>query len=521
MNHKHNSQWIHDRLKLVLIGTLLFLPIGTSDAADPDPVSITIGSAGKVTGGNVKIKLTGNLTNNGSFTDQNGTVELVGALAQTLGGSSVTEFNHLTVNNSAGVTLNQGIKIGGTLTLTNGTLDLNDNDLTFGSNGRFEAEGNGSLSGDITAQAEITGSGEHWRMLSSPIASTYSDFLENIWTQGPENSDQEASAGDGNVFTYDENTTGSLNDGWTMLPDMNTNFTAGKGFIVYMFADDDNNGIDDEFPKTIDVKGNENDGTIDFPLTYTDTGNAANDGWNLLGNPWITTIDWDNFTKINVNNVVYVWDSASGAYKSWNGTTGDLTDGLISSFQGFFVQANAASPSLQAGKLNVESIENVQLARTNNDLPILKFQLQKEERKENTYIMFSETASAGLDPYDAYQLAPLSKDYISLFTRLENGIKLDINNLPLPQNQEKVDIALDIVSTDEGLYTLTWPELENIPANWTLSLTDHEANQIIDILETESYVFHYSKRNEKKKKEKTRFTLQIQTDVSNTNFEHV
>ncbi|HEX8096454.1 MAG TPA: hypothetical protein VF507_00400, partial [Pyrinomonadaceae bacterium] len=81
------------------------------------------------------INVTGTWTNNGTFTANDGTVNLNGTLAQTVGGTSATTFNNLTVNNAGGVTLGQTENVGGTLTLTDGLITTGTNVLAIGGSG--------------------------------------------------------------------------------------------------------------------------------------------------------------------------------------------------------------------------------------------------------------------------------------------------------------------------------------------------------------------------------------------------
>ena len=71
------------------------------------------------------INVSGNWTNNGTFTANNNTVNFNGAGAQVIGGSSVTTFQNLTIAGPT-VSLGQNAAVNGVLTLTN--------DLTTGAN---------------------------------------------------------------------------------------------------------------------------------------------------------------------------------------------------------------------------------------------------------------------------------------------------------------------------------------------------------------------------------------------------
>jgi len=100
----------------------------------------TISGAGSVTvnsGGTLKVGSTsasgaiaGNITASGGITLNSGsTVEYNGAGAQF---AAARTFSNLTINNSAGVTLNENVTAGGTLTMTSGNIDCGANTLELG-----------------------------------------------------------------------------------------------------------------------------------------------------------------------------------------------------------------------------------------------------------------------------------------------------------------------------------------------------------------------------------------------------
>ena len=114
------------------------------------------------------------------------------------------------------------------------------------------------------------------------------------------------------------------------------------GRAVYVFADDDllTPGVQGGFPKTLTVVGSSRTGdTVPFGVSFTPNAPLSEVGWNLLGNPYDGSLDWDvaGWTRTNLDNTVYVYDPAAGVYRTWNGTTGSLGDGLVAEFQGFWV----------------------------------------------------------------------------------------------------------------------------------------------------------------------------------------
>lgn len=87
------------------------------------------------------LKLTGNLTNNVASNNFIGTagvdgaVVLNGSTMQTMGGTSASDliFPNLEVNNATGIAVSKATRVNGTLTLTNGLVDIETNNLTLSS----------------------------------------------------------------------------------------------------------------------------------------------------------------------------------------------------------------------------------------------------------------------------------------------------------------------------------------------------------------------------------------------------
>jgi MSHA biogenesis protein MshQ len=67
----------------------------------------------------------GDFANDGTFTDDGGTITFKGSADQTISGTSPVTFYGFSVNNAAGVSLQQNITVGNLLTLTAGPFDLN------------------------------------------------------------------------------------------------------------------------------------------------------------------------------------------------------------------------------------------------------------------------------------------------------------------------------------------------------------------------------------------------------------
>jgi len=416
-----------------------------------------------------------------------GYVLLNGTAAQSL--TAPSTFTNLVVNNSTGVTA------GGNLAVT-GTLYLENGNLLIPSGNTLIANTKSVVSGNLRMQREIVGS-TGWRLLAAPLVSNYGDFLDAIFTQGYTGSD--SATGSPSVLYYDETSAGTDNQRWRK-PGADTDVTVpGRGLFTYVFGDITGEpAYSAPLPSLLDIIGLESDGVageFDFGISYTTT---ADSGWNLVGNPFAATIDWDDLSwvKTNVDNTIYLWDtsinSGNGGYLTWNGTTGSLGNGLIPPFQGFWVKANNPSPVLKVNQ-SAKTTGGVFYKQLVDVNPIIMFRAENDSLEATTYIIFSSDARRNKDPRDAYRLIPFTNTFVDIYTISRDYTQLTINNYP--QNFGiPIDIPLDVKAYHDGQSTkmtssISWPKFVNIPADWTVELYDKQEKITINLRENSIYNF--------------------------------
>lgn len=421
------------------------------------------------------------------------TVTFNGTQNQTF--TNASQFKNLEIDNGKNVTASGNVTVSDSLRLSSGSLVI-----PSGSN--LIANTKDITSGELKFNRVLADSG--WVLLSSPVNTTYGSFLGNkIVTQGYTGSTYPSKQP--NVMTYDETSSGTDNQRYRVPADSSSAITAGKGMFVYVFGNVPNDAnYTIPTPDTLTASGEENEGTggiFNFNVTYTAT---ADTGWNLVGNPFGATINWDNtaaWTKTNMSNSIYVWNqqanSGNGAYLVWNGVTGSLGNGLVAPFQGFWVKADTVSPALKVST-SAKTISGV-FYRSINRIPEITFQLQNDTTASHmvlttkSYLMFTSNGKLGKDRWDAYQLDPLTLTYLSLYTAFNDGPKLAINSLPLDLTKE-VDIPFGFEGYMNGvpltgMYKLTWPQFDNIPDNWTVEIVDNKTGQTTDMKNVRQYSF--------------------------------
>lgn len=361
---------------------------------------------------------------------------------------------------------------------------------------------------------EITGS-EGWRILSTPTASsTYDDLLGDIWTQGIATG-ADATEGTANVQVFN----GSSFSG---ISDMGTTMIVGNGFIVYMYSDDDytESVADAGFPKTLEIFAVPNSGAVSPAL------NSGAEAWTLVGNPYYSTIDWDevllNSGTNQLSGTVYVYDhsygtpsgddvtanGSAGSYRVWNGSAGSLTDGLIAPFQGFWIQ-NAVGATSESFEINEDDKTTGGTFYKKSDESIsIKLRGEMENMYNESFLSFTGNGEVAKDNYDGLKLSPLDfRSYLSVAS-VTGDTKMDINNLPkIFENELSIPVSVEAYSADTergswvsrgGEVTLTWPEMKNLPDEWSITLNDSKTGAVVNMRTTEEYVFDLSETQKAK-----------------------
>lgn len=337
--------------------------------------------------------------------------------------------------------------------------------------------------------------GPCWRMLSSPVSgATYAELLAPIWTQGFPGANY--SSGTSNVLLWPD-TPGFSDGSWESPDNLNDVISPGTGFIVSVFGDDNFDGTDDGFPKTLSLVGAEHTGTIEPEL------NSDESGWTLVGNPFGDPIDFDQLTKSNLTDVAYVYDrnaggttnGNAGGWRSTNGTFGGITDGIIAPFQGFFVENDGSNPSLGIPE-SAKTTGGTFFGKELDIYHFIEFEVEGEGLINSAWIHFSENGSFNRLRGDAYQLYPFSNEFALLASIKDDGNLFDIAEFPL---QNYVEIPIYFESTTSGYYSLSIKDV-NLDITDDIVLIDTQTGKQLSLTDDFKYEFFHSSTNNASKK---------------------
>ncbi|OQX80653.1 MAG: hypothetical protein B6D64_02945 [Bacteroidetes bacterium 4484_276] len=341
------------------------------------------------------------------------------------------------------------------------TLDISDGDLVLESdeNGDASLIDIGAVSyqnGEAKVQRYLTEG--QWHLISAPVGSVTSGMFTDDFLQYHTESS--------NLYTD----VSSLNYGLNVM----------QGYALWTV---------DAQPTTEVFSGTTNTGSQDFDFTQS----AVDKGWNLVGNPYPSAIDWDAVTiPAELNGAIWLFDPTEGnngnyVYYIKNGGANTATQ-FIPSGQGFFVRATGGAGTLaltndcrthsdQAFYKNSGIGEMLLIKATGNGIT------------SQTAIRFIEDATQGNDRlYDVYKIISGSTDVPNVYTKCEDQ-NMAINTLPSVKDNETVPMYFE--AGMDGTYTFNASEMETLAPEVPVYLEDVALGYFQDLRLNPEYSFNY------------------------------
>lgn len=453
-------------------------------------VTIAAGSVfiAGTTGFNVSMR--GNWNNAGTFNPGSaGVVTCNGTVAQTIGGTAITIFRHLTIANAAGVSITSDQNIRGTLSLNTGMFTTTGFNFTLLSdvNGtaRIGRITGGDITGSVVQQRYIYQGPTNWRQLAAPVdAQTLQDWNDDIYTAGFPGSDYPNMNGFYSIATYNETAAGPKEFGYSPPTNITDPINPLRGYFVYIGP----------LAVTMDVKGSPRKFNQTFALTYTPSAGATQDGWNMLSNPYPSAISWDSagWTRSGTDNVLYIWNPVNNQYATYVGGIG--TNGgtaHIPSSQAFWVRAVAANPAVSI----TESVKTSQDPSFFRSMPanvnyLLKLKLTAPNGADETVIRFDPSAGNQFDiGYDALKLASTDTMAPYIASTVDTVMDYSINTLGALTGE--VTVPLRVYRRNSGTLTISRDSVSDFPNGACIILEDLQTGMTTAMTEGASYSYSH------------------------------
>ncbi|MCC8425096.1 T9SS type A sorting domain-containing protein [Mucilaginibacter sp. UR6-11] len=508
----------------------------------------------------IKTVAGGTITVNGNWSSSNGKVDLLtnNATVQFTGSSQSLNddgtdngngilFKNVTFGNSGTKTLATGsysIAPSGLLTMAGTAVLAVNGNLTILSTatgtGNIGPLTSGAITGNVNVQSFITGGNDltyrGYRLISSPVSlpsapNTYCDFSflrgsgTYITGSGGATNGFDV-AGSPTLYLYREDALPNANyravtkinnspTYKTGTVDGDFNMPVGNGLLFFFRG---NNGTNSGTPPSdvvLSTSGRVNQGQIivknwfnygSSNLAYSTPNGSNLEGFNLVGNPYPCSIDWNTafsgtmsngIYAPNTDQTIYIYNATSKNYATYLNTganTGTGTNGgtnIIPSGQGFFVHATTTGAQLvfnESAKVNAHPTSLLLNAATPTVTRQMRLQLSKDSiNKDENVFVFNDAALSGYRKNeDALYLK--GSGAVSLSNLSTDNRALAINQLPFSKQTQV--IPLNVTVNAAGIYKLSLTELSNIPQIYDVWLKDAYKNDSLDIKANKTYSFN-------------------------------
>jgi Secretion system C-terminal sorting domain len=502
--------------------------ISVAGTLNLNAVGTTISISTLTNSGNMSINgtltLYGDLTNTGTFNYNTGSLVLMsGSALQTIFGTlsvgdiTVSTGSQVTLANSANVTLNGTLTLnasssfdadgpggGGTFTIAS----IGDNLTSDGAIATIP--GTATFSGNVNVQRFMSLVGPNlariYRYISSPVQNGTALQIQNtIPITGSFTGNSNGCSGcltNQSMFAYDESVAGTLNVGFVNFPAASNTETlqTGKGYALYVRG----NIINPDGTWT--VNGPINSGSVNYNISFTANSGVADDGWNLIGNPYPSTIDWDSpgWNSTNVGNTMYYIDNVSQTVATYTrggggvGTNGGTNH--IAMGQGFYVQASATGSLTSNETVKVGGTQTTFFRQQGAPENSLHISLSQGTRSDEVIVRFLDGATDKLDPnIDAFKFKNRNSDgtaFLNLSTLTHDNYKMVVNSLaPLANLPSPKSIALDVADVSQGTYQLNFSNLDSFSPSVSITLLDKFTDAKQDVRTKTSYSFSVDPAN--------------------------
>jgi hypothetical protein len=472
---------------------LLFMMLDSDMLMEVTGQNIIVSPGTTISGTAGTLLLKGSVVNNGTFTNLNDTVVFNGSV-QSVGGSVPVTFENLVIAAGSTVTATTAGQTISEMLISNGTLNSNGMFTILSDasgTGLINGSGTGQVNGNITLQRYLS-TGFGYKYFSSPFqAATVAEFSDDI------NLASSSTA----FYKYDESRTST---GWVNFKVTTNTLVPFSGYAVNLGPATAAN--------TIDIKGTVNNGPLAVTLynhnyTYTK-------GFNLVGNPYPSPIDWDvdeGWTRTNIDNAIYYFRGSpsnqwGGNYSSYiNGISSDDTsNNIIPSMQGFFVHVTNGVYPVE-GELSMDNrvriTDRVQTFLKSGDgkgvTSLLRLTAGYSDNPlsfDPTVIYFYAGSTYSFDgKYDALKIYNTDPAVTNFYSVGADGTMLSIS--AIPPDDSIPEISLGIKTARDGTVNFMIKDVCGEFLNRTINFIDKTLGQTI-ALSTNNYYTVFLKAGE-------------------------
>ncbi len=242
--------------------------------------------------------------------------------------------------------------------------------------------------------------------------------------------------------------------------------------------------------KTFDLNYTEHSGSVNVIETGLNQSYANFDGWNIVGNPYASSIDATKITYQNTDKCLITATNNNLSYfYCYNGDTISLNGAsrYIDAGKGFWVKANSASPQIT---IPANARIHTQETTDNQDFTITNsIKISLEDSNNSDQILIRTSSENGVteyhDDFDVYKIYWFGHDIPQLFSLDSINSMYAINTVI--ENSDTKIIPLGYYVPNSGSVNISTSD--NTFNGTYVYLRDNETGNIIDVATDTSYTF--------------------------------
>lgn len=460
---------------------------------------VIIGATGTLASqDSMTLNVEGDWSNSGTYTyGASDNIVFNGSAAQTISGNTI--WNELTLDNGNGLSITSGTqRIEGVLDIDNGAFDANGQTVVLASSASGTAQmddiGTGSYVGDLEVERLLQNSNQGWRELSSPVSGTQLlDWQSNgiIFSGFPGSS--YPSFGWTNAYSYNDTlANGSSSNGWVEASHITDTTGPTTGWRVYL----------DATSHRLDVTGNPYQGDFTLNLNYQDDAGAADqEGWNLIGNPFACTIDWDAIDAgdmTNLDDAYWVWITDGvvtpqyGLYVGGDGTGTNGTTQYMPHSHAFWVHATANNPSITIRESDKNTTDQAFYKSTTTPPSLLKVSAYTSSALlcDEAILKVAPGADNGFvsgEDFPKLWTAPSLVEETTSLMFMAGGRELSYS--VIDNSTQDIYLKSYVGSSFAGAVTLRFDNVENFNGNACVTLEDLYTGATQDLRQNPQYTY--------------------------------
>lgn len=369
----------------------------------------------------------------------------------------------------------------GTFTST-GTFTLQSNatgTATLLCNSAIDGVGNNNMQQALTFGTAGTPNFYRYWYVSSPVVAAESNVFQNTADTNPLTKFQ--------VWSFSELAQPSPYILVTNTSPISLN--AGSGYVARMATD-----------RTATFTGTFNTGNVMIPLTNTN--DPTYGGYNLIGNPYPSYLDWDKvvaslptgvlptiwYRSYDATNQKMVFDTYNGASNLSLTPSGHVASNLIPPTQAFWVYtAGSETLTLTNSMRSLMDVTGNYLRTASvNANKIIRLNVSNGKNADEAIVGFNDNASDSFDAYDSPKMTNDDANIPEIFT-YAGSKQVAINGLK-PFDTAK-ELALGFRTGTAGTFTINAKEILNFEEGTTVILKDKLTNISQNLTINPEYTF--------------------------------